>query len=111
MLYKMNLNYDVYIQPNEFSWKVITNYLRELYKDISESELIAKVMEFRKRRVRTIMIEGKETEVLSFPLWEFMNMFGPYMEWGAGPACENNSVYITSSNMYEVKENVEEKKD
>lgn len=107
----MNFNYDVYIQPNEFSWKVITDHLRELYKDISESELVAKLMDLRKRHVRTIMIEGKETEVLSFPLWVFMNTFGSYMKWGVGPACENNSVYIASCNMSEVKEYAEEKKD
>lgn len=92
MLASINVNLNVYIEPNEITWDIIKKYYS--WKDRLELEKF--IEEFKRSMVKSVNVRGKTLKLIEFQIWDFMSIFGKYMYLGNtdGPYFTNNQVYF-----------------
>lgn len=92
MLASINVNLNVYIEPNEITWDIIKKYYS--WRDPIELEKFME--EFKRNTMKSVNVRGKTLQVIEFQIWDFMHMFGKYMSLGNtdGPHFNNNQVYF-----------------
>ena len=92
MLASINVNLNVYIEPNAITWDIIKKYYS--WRDPYELEKFME--EFKRNMVKSVNVRGKTLNVIEFQIWDFMHIFGKYMRLGNtdGPHFEHNQVYF-----------------
>ena len=92
MLASINVNLNVYIEPNETTWDIIKKY----YSSKDSPELEKFIEEFKRNMVKSVNVRGKTIQLIEFQIWHFMSIFGKYMYLGNtdGPYFHNNQVYF-----------------
>lgn len=103
MLGTINVNMDLYIEPNETTWKIVaddaTKYLR-----YSGAALDKYMDDYKKRHLVLASVQGETKELLRMSIWEFAELFGPHMHIGVGPQFVHNQVYFDIDNISPVGE-------
>ena len=92
MLASINVNLNVYVEPNATTWHIIKNYYS--WKDRPELEKFME--EFKRNMVKSVNVRGKTLQLIELQIWNFMNIFGKYMHLGNsdGPYFLNNNLYF-----------------
>ena len=92
MLASINVNLNVYIEPNAITWDIIKKYYS--WRDPYELEKFME--EFKRNMVKSVNVRGKTLNVIEFQILDFMHIFGKYMRLGNtdGPHFEHNQVYF-----------------
>lgn len=98
MLGTINVNRELYIEPNEATWKIVaddaTKYLRY------SGEALDKYMDdYKTRHIVVASVQGETKELLRMSIWEFAELFGPHMHIGVGPQFVDNQVYFNIDNI------------
>ena len=98
MIGTINVNRELYIEPNEATWKIVaddaTKYLRY------SGEALDKYMaDYKKRHIVLASVQGETKELLRMSIWEFAELFGPHMHIGVGPQFVDNQVYFDIDNI------------
>ena len=78
MLASINVNLNVYVEPNETTWDIIKKYYS--WKDRLELEKF--IEEFKRNMVKSVNVRGKTIQLIEFQIWHFMSIFGKYMYLG-----------------------------
>ena len=98
MLGTINVNRELYIEPNEATWKLVaddaTKYLR--YSGEAPDKYMA---DYKKRHLVLASVQGETKELLRMSIWEFAELFGPHMHIGVGPKFVHNQVYFDINNI------------
>ena len=98
MLGTINVNQELYIEPNEATWKIVaddaTKYLR-----YSGEALDKYIADYKKHRIVLANVQGETKELLSMSIWEFAELFGPHMHIGVGSQFVDNQVYFDIDNI------------
>ena len=92
MLASINVNLNVYIEPNATTWDIIKKYYS--WKDRLELEKF--IEEFKRNTVKSVNVRGQTLHLIEFQIWNFMDIFGKYMHIGNtdGPYFHDNQVYF-----------------
>ena len=98
MLGTINVNQELYIEPNEATWKIVaddaTKYLRY------SCESLDKYMDdYKKHHIVLASVQGEHKELLRMSIWEFAELFGPHMHIGVGTRFVDNQVYFDIDNI------------
>ena len=117
MLGTINVNRELYIEPNEATWKIVaddaTKYLRysgaalDKYMDDYKKYMD----DYKKRHIVLASVQGETKELLRMSIWEFAELFGPHMHIGGGPQFVHNQVYFDIDNISPVGDFLEERED
>jgi hypothetical protein len=101
MLASINLNYGVYVEPNE---RTIDRYA-EYYAPDHKEEYIQKL----KERVIYVPVRGNLIPLLKMQFFEFIGIFGDEMEaFSANTAFEHNQAFFELDNFCPIYKNVPE---
>jgi hypothetical protein len=73
---KCNLNTKIWVKLTEYGHSIVAEYRRKIGMSYER-----------------ILYEN-DVGYMSFELWSFINVFGPYMNNGAENVCENNMIYF-----------------
>lgn len=66
MLASINVNLNVYIEPNAVTWDIIKNHYS--WKDRLELEMF--IEGFKRDRVKTVNVRGKSLQLIEFQIWD-----------------------------------------
>lgn len=95
MLKSINVNYSIFIEPNEETWKI----LKKHYACIFHEEADRYLNSFKSSKTKRIKVDGKVKELLEFQIWDFMSMFGDYMRMGNPPSFVDNRTYFNEAEL------------
>jgi hypothetical protein len=96
MLASINVNLNVYIEPNELTWKIIRDNKKKYYSPKELDELIAEM----KEHMTTVNVRGENKKLLKMQIWGFMSEFGDHMYMGMpGPCFEHNQVFFETDEL------------
>jgi hypothetical protein len=96
MLASINVNLNVYIEPNELTWKIIRDNKKKYYSPKELDERIAEM----KEHMTTVNVRGENKKLLKMQIWGFMSEFGDHMYMGMpGPCFENNQVFFETDEL------------
>lgn len=92
MLASINLNYSVYVKPNERTFEIYAEHHDPEHKE----EYIKKL----KDRVIYANVRGKMTQLLEMQMWDFIGVFGDEMEaFTTNTAFVHNQVFFNLDNL------------
>ncbi len=101
MLASVNLNYDVYVEPNERTFDLYAKYYAPDHKE----EYIQKL----KERVIYVPVRGNLIPLLKMQFFEFIGIFGDEMEaFSTNTAFEHNQAFFELDNFCPIYKNVPE---
>ena len=96
MLASINVNLNVYIEPNELTWKIIRDNKKKYYSPKELDERIAEM----KEHMTTVNVRGENKKLLKMQIWGFMSEFGDHMYMGMpGPCFEHNQVFFETDEL------------
>jgi hypothetical protein len=96
MLASINVNLNVYIEPNELTWKIIRDNKKKYYSPKELDERIAEM----KEHMTTVNVRGENKKLLKMQIWGFMSEFGDHMYMGMpGPCFEHNQVFFETDGL------------
>ena len=98
MLGTINVNQELYIEPNETTWKIVANNAT-MYLHYSGESLVKYMADYKKWHIVLASVQGETKELLRMSIWEFAEKFGPHMRFGAGPQFVHNQVYFDIDNI------------
>lgn len=92
MLASINVNLNVYVEPNAVTWDIIKKHYS--WKDRLELEKF--IEEFKRNMMKSVNVRGTTLQLIEFQIWDFMSIFGKYMYLGNtdGPYFNDNQVYF-----------------
>lgn len=96
MLASINVNLNVYVEPNELTWKIIRDNKKKYYSPKELDERIAEM----KEHMTTVNVRGENKKLLKMQIWGFMSEFGDHMYMGMpGPCFEHNQVFFETDEL------------
>ena len=98
MLASLNINETVYVEPNQYTWKILRKNYSKYYKG---DELDERITNLKQNHTKTVKVRGNAKQLIEFGMWELMNIFGEHMYMGnsEGPCFEKNEIYCDLDKM------------
>ena len=88
----LNINDTIWIEINDFWWKVVEQHYRDFFnndKDVSD------YIKWLKHRTKEYDIDGEKRNLTELQIHEFMNLFGENAYCGGDQFIVNNKIYLS----------------